>query len=137
MVNSPFFDASVREIWNFEKSCEQYSAIGGTSKVSVMKQIKKLEDFIQTNKQNKWTAIKLRKLSNLSHLVGNDVSAFCWNKFCLLSLLSFFLCLACNLPYRLLISFGDDNRANFTSKWAIKEFKDDKQENTIKFSFFN
>lgn len=52
-MDSPFFDATVNEIWNFEKSCEQYSAVGGTSKTSVIQQIKKLEDFIQINKQKK------------------------------------------------------------------------------------
>uniref|UniRef100_A0A336MKP4 CSON001280 protein n=1 Tax=Culicoides sonorensis TaxID=179676 RepID=A0A336MKP4_CULSO len=48
---SPFFDATVKEIWNFDKSCEQYSAVGGTSKVSVMKQIEQLENFVQVNKE--------------------------------------------------------------------------------------
>ncbi|XP_063703939.1 argininosuccinate lyase [Culicoides brevitarsis] len=48
----PIFDASVKEIWNFEKSCEQYEAIGGTSKTSVKQQIQKLADFVQVNKRS-------------------------------------------------------------------------------------
>ena len=37
------FDSDVNEIWNYEKSVEQYKADGGTSKSSVLAQIKRLK----------------------------------------------------------------------------------------------
>lgn len=37
--SSEHFDSDITDVYNFEKSVEQYSSIGGTAKNSVMAQI--------------------------------------------------------------------------------------------------
>lgn len=46
-IYSPCFDEDILEIWDFTKSCEQYTVTGGTSKLSVVMQIKRLEEFVK------------------------------------------------------------------------------------------
>ncbi|ESP01681.1 hypothetical protein LOTGIDRAFT_200177 [Lottia gigantea] len=40
------FDSDVTQVWNYENSVNQYNAIGGTGKQSVVQQIEKLEKWI-------------------------------------------------------------------------------------------
>lgn len=46
MTCSPKFSDNVKDCWNFEKSVEQYTVEGGTSKQSVVKQMVELRKFI-------------------------------------------------------------------------------------------
>lgn len=39
LLNSPKFDESVMDVWNYENSVEQYHVTGGTSRQSVQEQI--------------------------------------------------------------------------------------------------
>ncbi|XP_044265841.1 argininosuccinate lyase isoform X2 [Tribolium madens] len=43
---SSFFDVDIGRVWNYEHSIEQYKAIGGTAKTSVVKQIELLENWL-------------------------------------------------------------------------------------------
>lgn len=43
---SPCFDETVSRLWNYENSVEQYTVVGGTSKISVQEQINLLKDFL-------------------------------------------------------------------------------------------
>lgn len=43
---SSAFDIDVGKVWNYENSVEQYQAIGGTAKTSVVKQIELLENWL-------------------------------------------------------------------------------------------
>ncbi|XP_058452324.1 argininosuccinate lyase [Malaya genurostris] len=45
---SPIFDETVSELWNYENSVEQYTVVGGTSKISVQEQIKLLKEFLSS-----------------------------------------------------------------------------------------
>eukprot|EP01135_Chromosphaera_perkinsii_P010756 Nk52_evm35s2209 gene=Nk52_evmTU35s2209 len=49
----PSFEEDVKSIWDFEKSVEQYSSSGGTSKSSVLEQIANMKEWIGT-KEKKW-----------------------------------------------------------------------------------
>ncbi|KAJ3103943.1 argininosuccinate lyase [Phlyctochytrium planicorne] len=49
----PAFEADVTEIWSFERSVEMRSAIGGTSKSTVVAQINSLKQALQTDKKRK------------------------------------------------------------------------------------
>lgn len=40
------FEADVAQVWDFERSIEQRSSVGGTSKSSVLFQIKQLREFL-------------------------------------------------------------------------------------------
>ena len=42
----PVFEHSVENVWNYESSVNQYTSTGGTSKVEVLKQIKKLQTWL-------------------------------------------------------------------------------------------
>lgn len=42
----PYFDESVSALWNYENSVEQYTVVGGTSKISVQEQINLLKEFL-------------------------------------------------------------------------------------------
>lgn len=44
MNESELFDQSIEKVYNFEKSVEQYSSIGGTAKIAVKQQIKHFSD---------------------------------------------------------------------------------------------
>lgn len=41
------FEADVMEVWNFERSVDNRSSVGGTSRVTVMGQIQKLREWLQ------------------------------------------------------------------------------------------
>lgn len=43
---SPHFDETVNRLWNYENSVEQYTVVGGTSKISVEEQINVLKEFL-------------------------------------------------------------------------------------------
>ncbi|KFB46412.1 AGAP008141-PA-like protein [Anopheles sinensis] len=43
---SPHFDETISRIWNYENSVEQYTVVGGTSRISVQEQIRVLRDFL-------------------------------------------------------------------------------------------
>ncbi|XP_058825461.1 argininosuccinate lyase [Topomyia yanbarensis] len=43
---SPIFDEKVSALWNYENSVEQYTVVGGTSRISVQEQIKLLKEFL-------------------------------------------------------------------------------------------
>uniref|UniRef100_UPI00358FF77A argininosuccinate lyase isoform X2 n=1 Tax=Myxine glutinosa TaxID=7769 RepID=UPI00358FF77A len=45
---SPLFDQDVLAVWNFEHSVEQYKAAGGTSRSSVLQQITKLRQWLDS-----------------------------------------------------------------------------------------
>lgn len=47
MVFSKEFDADVAKVWNYENSTEQYQAVGGTAKSSVLKQIEDLYSWLE------------------------------------------------------------------------------------------
>ncbi|VEN51441.1 unnamed protein product [Callosobruchus maculatus] len=47
---SPHFDADVKKIWDYDNSVEQYQAIGGTSKKSVLEQIHELKAWLGEHK---------------------------------------------------------------------------------------
>ena len=46
-VSSPKFTEDIDSLWDYRKSIEQYEAMGGTSKQSVMKQIRELRVWLQ------------------------------------------------------------------------------------------
>lgn len=48
------FDNDVVNVWNFEKSVESRSTIGGTSKSSVSYQINELKSWLDTFKSSYW-----------------------------------------------------------------------------------
>lgn len=43
---SPCFDETVSSLWNYENSVEQYTVVGGTSRISVQEQINLLKGFL-------------------------------------------------------------------------------------------
>ncbi|XP_052868660.1 argininosuccinate lyase [Anopheles cruzii] len=43
---SPYFDETISRIWNYENSVEQYTVVGGTSRLSVQEQIRVLRTFV-------------------------------------------------------------------------------------------
>jgi argininosuccinate lyase len=43
---SPSFGVDIGRVWNYENSIEQYQAVGGTAKSSVVKQIELLENWL-------------------------------------------------------------------------------------------
>lgn len=43
---SPCFDETISGLWNYENSVEQYTVVGGTSKISVQEQINLLSNFL-------------------------------------------------------------------------------------------
>jgi argininosuccinate lyase len=42
------FDADVKDVWDYERSVEQYQADGGTSKNAVNKQVKDMLAFLES-----------------------------------------------------------------------------------------
>ncbi|XP_055644535.1 argininosuccinate lyase [Toxorhynchites rutilus septentrionalis] len=45
---SPYFDETVSGLWNYENSVEQYTVVGGTSRIAVQEQINLLKDFLSS-----------------------------------------------------------------------------------------
>lgn len=45
---SPCFDETVSALWNYENSVEQYTVVGGTSKIAVQEQINLLKGFLSS-----------------------------------------------------------------------------------------
>jgi argininosuccinate lyase len=46
-VISPLFEDDVAQVFDFERSVEQRSTLGGTSRSSVLEQIAKIEEFVK------------------------------------------------------------------------------------------
>lgn len=50
-VFSNVFEDDITNIWNYGNSIDQYKALGGTSRISVLEQIQKLQNWIITAKR--------------------------------------------------------------------------------------